>query len=108
MTAIVDIMNCIGRCIVSGDVRQTAEIAFGSATSAEYLDLKVSVLRRLGDPSEAACCYFRVRAGLQRESSPGGMGLDVKQQRVRHPRHGLWACCQESCHERRTWVRVDE
>lgn len=40
VTAIVDIMNMIGRCIVSGDVRQTAEIAFGDAASEEYIDLK--------------------------------------------------------------------
>lgn len=40
LTAIVDIMNLIGRCVVSGDVRQTAEIAFGRADSEEYIDLK--------------------------------------------------------------------
>jgi ribonucleoside-triphosphate reductase (thioredoxin) len=40
VTAIVDIMNQIGRCVVSGDVRQTAEIAFGDPTSDEYVDLK--------------------------------------------------------------------
>lgn len=40
VTAIVDLMNAIGRCIVSGDVRQTAEIAFGDAESDEYIDLK--------------------------------------------------------------------
>jgi ribonucleoside-triphosphate reductase len=40
VTAIVDIMNQIGRCVVSGDVRQTAEIAFGSPHSEEYIDLK--------------------------------------------------------------------
>lgn len=40
ITAVVDVMNLIGRCIVSGDVRQTAEIAFGDPASAEYLDLK--------------------------------------------------------------------
>ena len=40
ITAIVDLMNAIGRCIVSGDVRQTAEIAFGDPDSDEYIDLK--------------------------------------------------------------------
>jgi hypothetical protein len=39
VTAIVDIMNLIGRCVVSGNVRQTAEIALGEPTD-EYLDLK--------------------------------------------------------------------
>ena len=42
ITAIVDLFNAIGRCIVSGDVRQTAEIAFGPSNSEEYIDLKVS------------------------------------------------------------------
>ena len=50
VTAIVDIMNCIGRCIVAGDVRQTAEIAFGDPNSAEYLDLKVRNCYRIHAP----------------------------------------------------------
>ena len=37
---IVDIMNMIGRCVVSGNVRRTAEIAFGSPDSETYIDLK--------------------------------------------------------------------
>ena len=45
-TAIVDLMNCIGRCVVAGDVRQTAEIAFGDPNSTEYLDLKVKFSHR--------------------------------------------------------------
>lgn len=40
VTAIVDIMNLIGRCVVSGNVRRTAEIAFGDPKSDEYIDLK--------------------------------------------------------------------
>ncbi|OQW65836.1 MAG: hypothetical protein BVN35_22000 [Proteobacteria bacterium ST_bin11] len=40
VTAIVDIMNMIGRCIVSGNVRRTAEIAFGPPSSEEFLNLK--------------------------------------------------------------------
>lgn len=36
---IVDIMNIIGKCVVSGNVRRTAEIAFGPNTP-EFLDLK--------------------------------------------------------------------
>jgi ribonucleoside-triphosphate reductase len=38
-TTIVDIMNLIGKCVVSGNVRRTAEIAFGEPTD-EYLNLK--------------------------------------------------------------------
>ena len=40
VTAVVDIMNIIGRCVVSGNVRRTAEIAFGDPDSEEYIDLK--------------------------------------------------------------------
>src|SRR5690348_6692652 len=39
VTQIVDLMNVIGKCVVAGNVRRTAEIAFGSATP-EYLNLK--------------------------------------------------------------------
>jgi adenosylcobalamin-dependent ribonucleoside-triphosphate reductase len=37
---LVDIMNMIGECVVSGNVRRTAEIVFGDPSSEEYLDLK--------------------------------------------------------------------
>ncbi len=40
ITAIVDIMNHIGKCVVAGNVRRTAEIVFGDPHSDEYLDLK--------------------------------------------------------------------
>ena len=38
-TAIVDIMNLTGKCVVAGNVRRSALISFGDA-SQEYLDLK--------------------------------------------------------------------
>jgi ribonucleoside-triphosphate reductase len=40
VTAVCDIMNLIGRAVVSGDVRQTAEIAFGDPHCPEYTALK--------------------------------------------------------------------
>lgn len=40
VTAIVDLMNLIGKCVVAGNVRRTAEIAFGAPDSIEFLDLK--------------------------------------------------------------------
>mmetsp|Transcript_161 Transcript_161/g.256 ORF Transcript_161/g.256 Transcript_161/m.256 type:complete len:756 (+) Transcript_161:200-2467(+) len=40
VTSIVDIMNMVGRCVVAGNVRRTAEIAFGDAESLEYIELK--------------------------------------------------------------------
>ncbi|KAK9768832.1 hypothetical protein K7432_000263, partial [Basidiobolus ranarum] len=38
VTSIVDLMNLIGECIVSGNVRRTAEIAFGDPMDDEYID----------------------------------------------------------------------
>ena len=40
VTTIVDIMNVIGRCVVAGNLRRTAEIAFGNADDNEYIHLK--------------------------------------------------------------------
>jgi ribonucleoside-triphosphate reductase len=37
---IVDVMNMIGACVVAGNVRRTAEIAFGDPDDEAYLDLK--------------------------------------------------------------------
>ena len=38
--AIVDIMNMIGKCVISGNVRRSAEIAFGAPTDNGFLNLK--------------------------------------------------------------------
>eukprot|EP01133_Synstelium_polycarpum_P002458 gene2458-2794_t len=40
VTTIVDLMNLIGKCVVSANTRQTAEIAFGDPNSEEYINLK--------------------------------------------------------------------
>lgn len=37
---IVDIQNIIGKCVVAGNVRRTAEIAFGNVNDETFLDLK--------------------------------------------------------------------
>ncbi len=37
---ITDIMNYIGRCVVAGNVRRTAEIAFGEADDPDYCNMK--------------------------------------------------------------------
>lgn len=37
---IVDVMNLIGKCVVSGNLRRTAEIAFGDPDDDEYVNLK--------------------------------------------------------------------
>ena len=39
-TTIVDLMNLIGKCVVAGNVRRTAEIAFGEYDSQEFMNLK--------------------------------------------------------------------
>eukprot|EP00826_Nyctotherus_ovalis_P057930 TRINITY_DN7937_c0_g1_i2.p1 TRINITY_DN7937_c0_g1~~TRINITY_DN7937_c0_g1_i2.p1 ORF type:complete len:404 (-),score=112.84 TRINITY_DN7937_c0_g1_i2:56-1267(-) len=38
--SIVDLMNMIGKCIVAGNIRRAAEIAFGDADDEEFLNLK--------------------------------------------------------------------
>ena len=38
---IVDTMNIAGRCVVSGGVRRTAQIAFGEESDQQFLDLKL-------------------------------------------------------------------
>lgn len=40
ITDITDIMNLIGKCVVAGNVRRTAEIVFGPYDKDEYLNLK--------------------------------------------------------------------
>lgn len=40
VTSIVDVMNLVGKCVVAGNVRRSAEIAFGDASSDEFLNLK--------------------------------------------------------------------
>jgi adenosylcobalamin-dependent ribonucleoside-triphosphate reductase len=40
ITTIVDIMNVIGKCVVSGNIRRVAEIVFGDPNSDEFMDLK--------------------------------------------------------------------
>ena len=40
ITAIADIMNMIGQCVVAGNVRRTAQIALGSVENKEYRRLK--------------------------------------------------------------------
>lgn len=40
VTTIVDIMNLIGKAVVAGNVRRTAEIVFGDPNSEEFINLK--------------------------------------------------------------------
>lgn len=45
-SAIVDICNLIGRCVVAGNVRRSAEIAFGDPNDDEFLNLKNPALHQ--------------------------------------------------------------
>ncbi len=45
-TDITDLMNVIGKCVVSGGVRRTAELALGSPDDSDYLQLKDPDLHR--------------------------------------------------------------
>jgi adenosylcobalamin-dependent ribonucleoside-triphosphate reductase len=40
VTDITDVMNLIGKCVVAGNVRRSAEIALGAVDDQEFLDLK--------------------------------------------------------------------
>ena len=40
ITTIVDIMNLIGKCVVAGNVRRTAEIVFGDPDNRRILRFK--------------------------------------------------------------------
>lgn len=83
---VVDIMNMIGRCVVAGNVRRSAEIAFGPADE-HFLNLKNpelypdelashrwasnnSVFAKPGDN------YADVAASIARNGEPGVMWLD--------------------------------
>ena len=58
---IVDIMNYIGRCVVAGNVRRTAEIAFGEYDDVEYYGMK-NVTATLHD--EDIDEFYEVTSGL--------------------------------------------
>lgn len=87
---IVDIMNLIGRCVVSGNVRRSAEIAFGPATE-EFLDLKNPAVNqealrshRWASNNSVFCTpgdnYAEIAARIAANGEPGVMWLSHAQQ----------------------------
>ena len=58
-TQIVDIFNYIGKCVVAGNVRRTAELILGSPEDTNFLDLKLDKValedRRWASNNTAAC-----------------------------------------------------
>jgi ribonucleoside-triphosphate reductase len=84
---IVDICNLIGKCVIAGNVRRSAEIAIGEASDNEFLNLKnydlnperadygwVSNNTVLAVPGETD--YTRIAEGIWRNGEPGVMWLD--------------------------------
>lgn len=90
MTDITDIMNMIGRCVVAGNVRRTAEIVFGPADSEEYLNLKNYEKNPQRAPwswasnnsvfAEIGMDYKNVCEHVRRNGEPGFAWLDNMQQ----------------------------
>lgn len=81
---IVDTMNIAGRCVVSGGVRRTAQIAFGDPADTEFLDLKmdqekVSEYRWASNNSvfaEVGMAYEEIAERTGNNGEPGYIWLD--------------------------------
>lgn len=58
---ITDLMNYIGRCVVAGNVRRTAEIAFGEADDLAYCSMKNPTHTLLAEDMDA---WYEVTASL--------------------------------------------
>lgn len=63
---IVDLMNYIGKCVVAGNVRRTAEIAFGEYDDEQYSSMK-NCMKTL-DPSDYSK-WYQVTGRLYSESA---------------------------------------
>lgn len=61
---ITDLMNYIGRCVVAGNVRRTAEIAFGDADDEAYCSMKNPTKTLKPEDLDA---WFKVTSGLYSE-----------------------------------------
>jgi ribonucleotide reductase alpha subunit len=81
---IVDTMNITGRCVVSGGVRRTAQIAFGQKDDKQFLDLKmdqekVSEWRWASNNSiqaEVGMDYSEVATRTGKNGEPGYLWLE--------------------------------
>lgn len=87
---ICDIMNLIGKCVVAGNVRRSSEIAIGSATDQEFLQLKDWRVNpdRMGPDgwgnlsnnsvqAEVGGDYGRLAEGIALNGEPGLFYLDL-------------------------------
>lgn len=87
---IVDIMNLIGKCVVAGNVRRSAEIALGSADDEAFLDLKdfTKNAERMGENgwghisnnsvfAEVGMDYSNIEDRVANNGEPGLLYLDL-------------------------------
>ncbi|MFP4177063.1 MAG: fused protease/ribonucleoside-triphosphate reductase [Candidatus Brocadiia bacterium] len=81
---IVDTMNLIGRCVVAGGIRRSAQVAFGDPGDSQFLDLKqdaekVQSYRWVSNNSvfaEPGMDYSRVASRTIDNGEPGYLWLD--------------------------------
>ncbi|MGD2174638.1 MAG: hypothetical protein PVJ27_04475 [Candidatus Brocadiaceae bacterium] len=81
---IVDTMNIIGRCVVAGGIRRSAQIAFGEPDDVQFLDLKtdedkVNEYRWVSNNSifaESGMDYSDVARRTARNGEPGYLWLE--------------------------------
>lgn len=86
-TAIVDLFNFVGKCVVSGNVRRSAEIMLGDPDDPEFLALKDPKIhaaelrdRRWASNNSVRCFkgmnYRQMADLIARNGEPGGIWLD--------------------------------
>lgn len=73
---IVDLMNYIGRCVVAGNVRRTAEIAFGDSDDFAYCSMKNPTATLTEDDKTK---FFDVISKLYAQSKSKGEVADFKE-----------------------------
>lgn len=81
---IVDIFNYVGKCVVSGGVRRTAEIMFGEATDEEFIALKQdkeALLDRRWASNNSIFAthgmdYSQISSSIAKNGEPGCIWLD--------------------------------
>jgi adenosylcobalamin-dependent ribonucleoside-triphosphate reductase len=114
---IVDTMNIIGRCVVAGGIRHSAQIAFGDPNDSQFLDLKldqekVSAYRWASNNSvfaEIGMDYTKIARRTITNGEPGYLWLDNARAygRLKDPPNWVDAQAEGSnpCVEQTLWNR---
>ena len=85
---IVDVMNIIAKCVVSGGVRRSASLALGSSEDTEYMSMKDPKAQHLDDwrwasnnsiTAEVGMDYTDIVAQLSKNGEPGLVWIDNAQ-----------------------------